>query len=260
MTEQDFISEEMLHAYVDEQLNPAEKLKMEEWLSKHPDDAATVHAYILQNQLMRQAFSTVAEEDIPEVMKEQLKGGKQPVSSFISGWRQVAASILLIGLGLFAGWGSQFLGNQAQQIEPQIFASSAIGAHKVFVSEVRHPVEVTAVEEVHLVKWLSKRLGTRIKAPDLTGQGFELMGGRLLSEGEKPAAQLMYEKAEGQRLTLYVRGSEKQEDTAFQFVTNGGVSAFYWIDQDYAYAMVAPVEKQELMGLASVVYQELDDD
>lgn len=258
MTEQDFISEEMLHAYVDEQLSTAEKLKMEDWLSKHPDDAATVHAYILQNAQMRQAFSAVAEDDIPEVMKEQLKEGKQSVYFFTSGWKQIAASILLIGIGLFAGWGSQFLGYQTQQPEPRVFASSAIGAHKVFVSEVRHPVEVTAVEEKHLVKWLSKRLGTPIKAPDLTRKGYQLMGGRLLSEGEKPAAQLMYEQAEGQRLTLYVRSSEKQEDTAFQFETNSGVSAFYWIDQNYAYAMVAPVEKRALMDLATVVYQELE--
>ncbi|MCG8491203.1 MAG: anti-sigma factor [Sneathiellales bacterium] len=258
MTEQDFMSEEKLHAYVDGQLSAVETLKMEQWLSKNPDDAATVHAYILQNAQMRQAFSSIAEEDVPDTMREQLSASKPTISSFFPGWRQMAASLLLIGVGVLAGLGSQFLGTQDQQGERQVFASSAIGAHKVFVSEIRHPVEVTAKEEQHLVKWLSKRLGTSIKAPDLAAQGYQLMGGRLLSEGEKPAAQFMYEKKDGRRLTLYVRSSDTAEDTAFQFAANKGVSAFYWVDQNYAYAMVAPVEKQDLMSLATAVYEELE--
>jgi anti-sigma factor RsiW len=36
----------------------------------------------------------------------------------------------------------------------------AIAAHRTFSVETRHPVEVGAYEEAHLVQWLSKRLGT----------------------------------------------------------------------------------------------------
>jgi anti-sigma factor RsiW len=43
----------------------------------------------------------------------------------------------------------------------------AIAAHRTFSVETRHPVEVGANEEAHLVQWLSKGLGHRLIVPDL---------------------------------------------------------------------------------------------
>ena len=62
-----------------------------------------------------------------------------------------------------------------------------------------------ADQEAHLVAWLSKRLGTQLKIPQLSGLGFNLVGGRLLPGDQGPVAQFMYQDAQGQRLTLYVR-------------------------------------------------------
>ncbi len=128
----------------------------------------------------------------------------------------------------------------------------------MFVSEVRHPVEVGAEQEAHLVAWLSKRLGTKLRAPDVRAAGFELVGGRLLAEGARPVAQLMYEDAGGRRLTIYLRTIEGAEQTAFRFVEENGVAAFYWIDRDYAYALVAPLERERLLDIAHRVYRDLE--
>ncbi len=54
--------------------------------------------------------------------------------------------------------------------------------------EVRHPVEVTAAQQDHLVQWLSKRVGRPLKVPVLAAEGYELVGGRLLS-GDGGAAR-----------------------------------------------------------------------
>ena len=121
-----------------------------------------------------------------------------------------------------------------------------MGAHTVFTPEVRHPVEVAATEEQHLVTWLGKRLGQSIKAPALSQAGFKLVGGRLLSDRAEPAAQLMYEDSKGRRLTLFIR-RESRESTSFQFLSHDGVQAFYWIDRPLAYALVGKVSREELM-------------
>ena len=138
------------------------------------------------------------------------------------------------------------------------FADHAIGAHRVFAAEVRHPVEVLADQEAHLVAWLSKRLGTKLRAPRLTDAGFNLVGGRLLADGTNPAAQLMYENANGLRVTLYVRSARSDLETSFRFTKHDGVSAFYWIDRNYAYAIVAPLERNGLMELARKVYATIE--
>ena len=61
-----------------------------------------------------------------------------------------------------------------------MIARRAAIAHATYSPEVRHPVEVGADDEQHLVGWLSKRLGIKLRAPKLDEAGMSLVGGRLL--------------------------------------------------------------------------------
>jgi anti-sigma factor RsiW len=127
-------------------------------------------------------------------------------------------------------------------------------------------VEVGSAEQEHLVKWLSKRLGRPLKVPDLTGQGFELVGGRLLP-GDAGAtavrAQFMFQNTAGERLTLYLgavqgdAGGVNTQESAFRFANEGPISSFYWVDQGFGYALTGPVPRDRLMQLAQAVYQQL---
>jgi anti-sigma factor RsiW len=78
----------------------------------------------------------------------------------------------------------------------RMITADAIAAHRRTFS-VRHPVEVGAGQEAHLVQWLSKCLGRPLVVPDLAAVGFRLMGGRLLPAEDGPAAQFMYENGKG---------------------------------------------------------------
>ena len=66
----------------------------------------------------------------------------------------------------------------------------------------------------------------------------------------------MYEDSVGGRVTVYVRSYEGK-DTAFKFFNNGDVSAFYWVDAPFAYALIGDLPRQELMSIAFVVYEDL---
>ncbi|HXZ48231.1 MAG TPA: anti-sigma factor [Usitatibacter sp.] len=136
----------------------------------------------------------------------------------------------------------------------------AARAHLVYSPEVRHPVEVDAKQQDHLVKWLSKRLDVSLKVPVLTQEGFELLGGRLLPGNDGPVAQFMYQDAAGKRLTLYVTRTKKSEEklTSFRFAKEGSVSVFYWIDEECGYALSGEVDKTTLAKVASLVYKQLE--
>ena len=132
-------------------------------------------------------------------------------------------------------------------------------AHVVYTPEVQHPVEVTQAQEAHLIKWLSKRLGSDVKPPHLSDAGYELMGGRLLPGNQGPAAQFMYQDARGQRLTLYLSNKPADKgEAAFRYAQEGKVSVFYWIDGDKSYALSGEIEKSDLLRVANVVYQDLN--
>jgi anti-sigma factor RsiW len=124
---------------------------------------------------------------------------------------------------------------------------------------VRHPVEVGADQQAHLVAWLSKRLGASLKVPHLGGIGYTLVGGRLLPGDRGPAAQFMYQDAKGQRLTLYVRANrDDSHETAFRFAQENSVGVFYWIDRKLGYALSGEVDKAELLRVATAVYRQLN--
>ena len=51
--------------------------------------------------------------------------------------------------------------------------------------------ELAAAEQQHLMQWLSKRLDKPLQLPDLTSQGYALVGGRLLPGDRGARAQFM---------------------------------------------------------------------
>jgi anti-sigma factor RsiW len=255
----DPMSPDDLQKFVDGRLSPEDQVRMEAWLAEHPEDAAQVHAYRLQNANLSQAYDGVLDEPVPAALKDivtmRANRRAREARPAMPGWMRIAAAIVIFAAGGSAGWLAH---GGAPAPEPARFAANAMGAHKIFVAERRHAVEVPGGQEAHLFKWLSKRLGVTLKAPDLASAGFRLMGGRLLADGPLPAAQFMYENAEKKRMTVYVRAADgNSKNTEFRFEDNEGTGAFYWIDAKYAYALVAPMGRAPLLDIANRIYRDL---
>lgn len=139
---------------------------------------------------------------------------------------------------------------------PPSFAQRADVAYAVYTPERRHPVEVAASEEAHLISWLSKRLNRPLSLPSLQEYGYTLVGGRLLPGEAGPAAQFMYENAAGARLTLYVTGTARDE-TAFRLLRDGNRHTFYWVNDGMGYALSGPIAEGKLRSIALDVCSEL---
>ena len=135
-------------------------------------------------------------------------------------------------------------------------AVEAAFAHAVYVPEVRHPVEVDADQQAHLNAWLSKRLNRPISAPDLRDAGYALIGGRLLPDGHRPAAQFMFENEAGGRITLYIRHALNTRDTSFRHAETDDLGIVYWVDDGLAFALTAAATRDALIDAARMVYRE----
>jgi anti-sigma factor RsiW len=129
------------------------------------------------------------------------------------------------------------------------FAQRADVAYAVYTPEQRHPVEVAASQEEHLINWLSKRLNRPLSVPSLQEYGYSLVGGRLLPDEAGPAAQFMYENQAGARLTLYVTGIARDE-TAFRLFRDGNRRTFYWVNDHMGYALSGPISESKLRSIA----------
>jgi anti-sigma factor RsiW len=175
----------------------------------------------------------------------------------------IAAGWIALGVGVggVAGWQLHAWRAVAPpQAEVPAFVKRAAVAHAVYSPEVRHPVEVGADQEQHLVAWLSKRLGAPLRAPHLEDVGYYLVGGRLLPGETGPVAHFMYQCKKGTRVTLYVRtNAPGSRETAFRYVAEGPVKVFYWIDRRLGYALSsADIVSDDLLKVANVVYQQFN--
>jgi anti-sigma factor RsiW len=147
--------------------------------------------------------------------------------------------------GANSGAGGTFLAAD----EADAFARRADVAYAVYTPEQRHPVEVGANDEAHLVAWLSKRLGKPLSVPSLEAYGYTLVGGRLLPGTVGPAAQFMYENDAGERLTLYV-GSSGKETGNVRLLRDGNRRTFYWTTASMGYALSGPPTEGKLRSIA----------
>jgi anti-sigma factor RsiW len=244
------IGESELHAYVDERLDPAARQAVEAHLAERPEDAARVQAYREQNAALRAAFDPVLNEPLPDRLRRIDTSRRSARFAIAAGW---------LVAGIFVGWLAHEIVGARLAPTPLSFARQAAVAHAVYSPEVRHPVEVGADQQEHLVNWLSKRLGAKLKAPRLTAEGFELVGGRLLPGQTGPVAQFMYQDAKGKRLTLYISRIEGQpRETAFRFSQEDKVAVFYWIDGALGYALSGELAKPQLLDVATAVYKQIN--
>ncbi|NML48239.1 anti-sigma factor [Ramlibacter sp. G-1-2-2] len=261
--------EAKLHAFVDGRLAPDERAQVQARLDADPEAARTVRAWQEQKAMLQALYGEVADEPVPVPLlhaAQQLHHRSSRVNRWAR-WGGMAAALLL-AFGL--GWGGNMQWQSwhdgmgfgiARGRGPAEFARQAQMAFTVYSPEVRHPVEVEAAQQQHLVQWLSKRLNRPLKVPNLTEQGYELVGGRLLPGDQGARAQFMYQNARGERITLYVGAIDPKAgsngETAFRFTSEGGVNSFYWVDQGFGYALTGKAPKSGMLVLAENVYKQL---
>ena len=179
------VTEDELHAYVDGQLADDRRGAVEQWLAEHAEDAARVAAWRAQADAMRARYGAIADEPVPprfDIAKLARRDRR---------WSRLAAAAALLAfvVGGAAGWFGRDVWEGAGP--PRVVTTEAFEAHRLYIAEVRHPIEVKAGES-HLNRWLSRRVGYEMPAPDLDPVGLKLLGGRLAAGQRRPPCGTVY--------------------------------------------------------------------
>jgi anti-sigma factor RsiW len=245
------VTEDELHAYVDNELPAERRADVEAWITAHPDDAARVQSWRAMADALHARYDSVADEAVPKRLEiERLV--RQP-RKWIYG--AIAATLVAFFAGGGAGWVAR--GVAASPSAFQNFTLDALDAHRLYVVEVRHPVEVPGSELVHLQQWLTKRCGWDVHAPELTAAGLKLVGGRLLPGPTGPASFFMYESTSGERFTIY-SAKAQDETTQMRYAADGGDSAMFWADRGVGYVVSGAADRRRLSQIAQAVYDQMD--
>lgn len=254
-----------LHAFVDGQLDAAARAAVEARLETDTQAAAQVRAWEQQRDALRLLHADVLREPVPAFLLDAARPA-HPAQARSASWRRWGGMAASVAVAFAAGWAVHGQWRPAAGgvalLPAKAFAHEAAVAYAVYSPEVRHPVEVDARQQEHLVQWLSKRLDRPLKIPDLAQQGYTLVGGRLLPGEGGARAQFMYQNGAGQRITLYLGALDRSQpaarETSFRFVEDGPVRGFYWADRGFGYALSAELPRAALQDVATAVYRQLE--
>ena len=250
------VSEDELHAYVDGHLPAARREAVAAWLAAHPEDAALVAGWRAQAEAIRAHYGAAVDEPVPERLKLDYLTRYARVDRRM--WMGAAAAAVA---AFVVGGGTGWLARGAVASPPNGFGAitaDALEAHKLYVVEVRHPVEVPGDERAHMTKWLSKRVGYQLRVPDLSAMNLKLVGGRLLPGPSGASAFYMYESPSGERYTVYCAKADAAPQTALRFRSDKRFAAVYWVDDNLAYVVSGPDQRARLETVAKSVYEQVD--
>lgn len=258
-----------IHRLLDGEVHGAERDSLLQRLQGDPHGRERMAHWQTERDAIRQLHAGVLHEPLPPALLEVVSRADETQTRATGWWRwggMAAGIVLAFGAGWLSHqqWPSPTAMGSRHLATLPAFARDAAVAHAVYTPEKRHPVEVGAVDQEHLVQWLSRRTGKPLKVPRLDALGYELVGGRLLPGDAGARAQFMFQNAEGVRVTLYLGAlapttepSLPHGETAFRFAQEGPVPGFYWVDQGFGYALSGALSREALMALAEAVYRQL---
>lgn len=246
-----------LMAYLDDALPAADRADFEARLAGDEAGLAELAALRRQGDAISALYRPVEAEAVPARLDPHrlALGQARRCRRHLAIAASIAAALVL---GLAAG-----MTLRPAPAAPALYdrlIADAVSAHTVYAAESRHAVEVAGSEGAHLSAWLSDRLGMDLVPPDLSEAALSFLGGRLLPApglAGGRAAQLMYENAEGERITLYITPARGVDGPELETVRFGPDSALYWADERVTCTIVGAVPPEALQALAGTVFGQL---
>lgn len=245
------ITEDDLHAYVDQALAPERRVEVAAYLDDHPEVAGRVATFGAQREQLRGALAAIADEPLPSELNlahiiERRR--QRPLRA----WGAIAA-LLLLGIGGLSGWTMRSL-RQDGSSGLSALAQEAAYSYGVYAPDRVRPVEIRASDSAELTQWMSNRLNQPVKAPDLSASGYRLMGGRLVATSHGPAAMFMYDDDHGDRLVMLTRPMNSGgRDAPMTPHASGNVAGFAWADRGMGYTLVGQLPGDTLKPIANEI-------
>ncbi|MDH0649877.1 anti-sigma factor, partial [Pseudomonas sp. GD03867] len=119
--------------------------------------------------------------------------------------------------------------------------ADAVQAHRLFAEATS--LDIQASDPARLQAWLGRHFNRVGQLPDLASYGFQPVGARLLSNEAGPAALLVFQDRQGQRISLFLRSpGEHFERMPTGQRTDGQLQARYWSHGDYNFALVSAAD------------------
>jgi anti-sigma factor RsiW len=271
-----------LHAYVDDCLEPDERLAFEERMAEDPALARRATMWRAQNSAIRSAFDGEGpkafsismirhQSEVPARSRWPAPAGERlvregplrasstgladasrivanvgaaPASRPRLAWRYALAAVLLC---LVTIWSPA-----AQVIPAEGLGAAAVAAFRAFVRPGVQPVEFVTGGKGEAEEWLTSRLLRPVYLPP-TPPALNLLGARMAPYPSSPAAFLVYGAREG-RVGLLVRPLDAPVTKAPELLAVDGHDSAVWTWGGQGFALVGDLNALSLLKIAQDLF------
>ena len=239
----------LLHAYLDDELDLVRSMELEDHLAECADCALQVESF----RALRTAFAaselryTATDQFRARVIQALEKADRPPVRErqrrAFGWWNWVAAAACLViavgGLLLYSG-------NRREET----LARELVADH-VRSLMATHLTDVLTSDQHTVKPWFNGKLDFSPRVRDFTSDGFELVGGRLDYADGHSAAAIVYQRRK-HVINLFTwpskSGDESPHTTAQQ-----GFNLIEWTQDGMYYCAVSDLNQQELGEFVELV-------
>jgi anti-sigma factor RsiW len=244
-------TQQLLHAYVDGELDLLKSLEIEQHLQECPACAQAHQALeSVRAALQGGALAFEPPPDLRDRIQTAVRradGARPAVRPPRWRWPALAASLALVAL---AGWGvGRFLPPRSADA---LLTEGLVSSHVRSQMLPNHKVDVESSDQHTVKPWFEGKLDFSPPVRDLTGQGFPLVGGRLDYLGHRPVAALVYRRRE-HLINLFVWPSEPGGEAAPQALTRQGYHLLHWTQSGMTCWAVSNLNEGELREFALLI-------
>jgi anti-sigma factor RsiW len=242
--------EDLVHGYLDGELDLVRSLEIEENVEDCPGCAETMSRY----QALRAALSDPSLYQRPTVdLRNRVLSSLRPArnsqaTSAKMAWRPLALAASLV-LAAFLGWGVARL--RPTQTTEDSLSQEVISSH--VRSLMAEHLEDVASSDTHTVKpWFNGRVDFSPPVKDLAPEGYPLIGGRLDYMDNRPVAALVY-KRHKHVINVFIWPATSDAEGPVRALARQGFHLFHWTGAGLAYWVISDLNEQELQQFVELL-------
>jgi anti-sigma factor RsiW len=234
---------ELLHAYVDGELDLAHAVGVERHLDDCPACARARDELLALRALVQSAAPRFRAPDALHRRVQESLSRPRPTLRRVFSWRRyvvpltVAASLAFVfGLGWLAAWTWYRPGAE------ELLARQVVANH-VRSLMAEHLLDVASSNRHTVKPWFLGLVNFAPDVPDLAG--FALVGGRLDYLDERPVAALVYKRRD-HVINVFLAPADREPDAKARAINIRGFHLLHWVRSGKAYWAVSDLNEEEL--------------
>jgi anti-sigma factor RsiW len=249
-------TQNLVHAYVDGELDPAHELEIEQHLqgctscARASENWQSLRSVFGPSQLSFQAppgLRTRILGTLPPGIDQSRSSRPGLPRRWMSAAALVAASVLIVTLGSWA-MVQYYLKASAEDLLIKELTSSHVRSQLV----IGHLTDVASADRHTVKPWFSGKLNFSPPVANFKDEGFRLVGARLDYLDDKPVAVLVY-KHDEHIINLFVWRTACGVDRNLESMSRQGFHIAHWIHADLEYWAISDVASSELQRFATLV-------